>query len=567
MDFHNKQNYIGGIPPPEQLPEIPQELIQHIEKESKNKINDMPLELQQHIESQNLNSFTEIPKEIEQLNDIPQELVQHVEPQNSHSLNSFAPPSKEVEQQNEIPEVPQELVQHIEQSNKVPQELIDHIEQSSALQDNNIPQIPQELMQDVEFPKVTPQGLIQQDEQPNGTSQESVEHIKSPFKETVETQHNDLPQIPQKLVKPLNHENLSETIYDDKPTNCSGIEDVKFDYLLTHTGDPDLNNLFADDKVIVEITETPFITPNAYEMDKIKSELDMNYPINEDNLHLVVNASVAINNVISTKEDEINEGNKIINWIRNQYNTQDNVLVKDLKMFIHNGYVHLVRMGLGASSKIPNKFGIMSGRDTITKELVGDLKYFQWQYDIPIDYDALKYVLFHNEFQNELGQDIEQQKEAEKILAQEYLITLQPIPKYVMWCLKRLIDCWYADVTLQNSIRKIKVLINLYRAKGEEEYNKKHGILPIIVVYPKYGSMYARTVIKKLNDYFMFQMPNGWKCASPSYFRKINNILYYTNGAIDLKDYYRNVLNKSNNVNNESFTPKYIFVNKGTRII
>jgi hypothetical protein len=32
--------------------------------------------------------------------------------------------------------------------------------------------------------------------------------------------------------------------------------------------------------------------------------------------------------------------------------------------------------------------------DKITEELVPDLKYFGWQYDSPIDYDTLKFVLF-----------------------------------------------------------------------------------------------------------------------------------------------------------------------------
>jgi hypothetical protein len=58
---------------------------------------------------------------------------------------------------------------------------------------------------------------------------------------------------------------------------------------------------------------------------------------------------------------------------------------------------------------------------------------------------------------------------------QEYLIALQPEPKYQIWVVKRLIMAWYADVDLQNNIRKIKILINQWRARSDQEFNKKNG--------------------------------------------------------------------------------------------
>ena len=94
-------------------------------------------------------------------------------------------------------------------------------------------------------------------------------------------------------------------------------------------------------------------------------------------------------------------------------------------------------------------------------------------------------------------------------------------------------------------IRKIKILINKFRARNDVSYNKDHGILPMIVIYPKYGVINAQIVIKKLSYYFWKQVTIGWKCSQPTYFIQINNLLYYTNGAINIKMYYRKVLEKS----------------------
>ena len=53
---------------------------------------------------------------------------------------------------------------------------------------------------------------------------------------------------------------------------------------------------------------------------------------------------------------------------------------------VYDGYVYITRKG----AKI---------KDNITKELVPNLKYFEWQYNNPIDYDTLKYVIYQNTFQ------------------------------------------------------------------------------------------------------------------------------------------------------------------------
>ena len=79
--------------------------------------------------------------------------------------------------------------------------------------------------------------------------------------------------------------------------------------------------------------------------------------------------------------------------------------------------------------------------DTISKDHV-NLKYFGWQEGKPINYHTLKYVIFQNEYQQNLGDNIDQKREAEDILSQEYVIALQPSSLYQLWTLKRLIMKW-----------------------------------------------------------------------------------------------------------------------------
>ena len=313
------------------------------------------------------------------------------------------------------------------------------------------------------------------------------------------------------------------------------IEEIEDTSLLTKKEDIDNENIFKEkeiNKVLFDYKEK-FTTPSPLIIKLLKRKLLLTQEIPENEKKIIVNNSIAVKNLILHKEDEENEGRKIIKYIidtmmmtkkLNKENTIE--IFTDLKMSIFNGYVHIARKGLQVSDKI-------------TGDLIPNLKYFNWQYNIPIDYDTLKYVLFQNKFQKNLQDHAEQQEEAEKILSQDYLICLQPSPEYQMWCLKRLIMCWYADVDLQNNIRKIKILINIWRSKTDEEYNIKNGVLPSIVVYPRYGRRSAKIVITKLSEYFLLYHKIGWEQSKPSYFLKINNLLWYTNGSIDLKMYFK----------------------------
>lgn len=271
--------------------------------------------------------------------------------------------------------------------------------------------------------------------------------------------------------------------------------------------------------------------------------------IDEKDVKLIVNTNIALNNIIETPEDEINEGDKIQKWIEKVLKP----IFNDLQVKIHSGYVYITRKGATIS-------------DVITTDLVPSLNYFKWQENNPIDYHTLKYVIFQNSFQKNIETNIVQKREAEDILSQEYVIALQPEPYYLLWTLKRLIMIWYGDTVFEGQIRKIKVLINQYRADPNQAYNKENGILPQILIYPRYGSNSARIVLSKLEYYFSLYIDETsndgyqdiqWKESHPTYFIKKNAFMYFSNGSIDLKNYIEASFNANSGFVNDIFTKDY----------
>jgi len=253
---------------------------------------------------------------------------------------------------------------------------------------------------------------------------------------------------------------------------------------------------------------------------------------------IVVNETVAINNLITKTEDISYVGKELAKWIERSLK-QD--AFKDLDITIYNGYVYLSRKGLTTT-------------DIITPELVPELHFFNWQHGKSIDYQTLKYVVFQNEYQKGLITNMNQKLEAEKILSQENVIALQPKPKYQMWVVKRLLMIWYGDKEIEQEIRKIKILINQFRADDTQDYNKKYGILPSIVIYPKYGYNSLRKVLSKIQYYFSMYLDDdkdtveelNWGTSEPTYFLKKNNLIFHTNGSIDLKLYLKESANDQN---------------------
>lgn len=302
--------------------------------------------------------------------------------------------------------------------------------------------------------------------------------------------------------------------------------------------------------IILSNSKEVFRSLSHDKVELLKRKLTSFEIIKDTDKKIVINKTVAIDNLITQPDDEINEGGKIKNWIEKILKQN---IFNDLKIKIHAGYVYITRVGANIS-------------DVITKNLVPSLNYFQWQENKPIDYHTLKYVIFQNSFQKNIETNVIQKREAEEILSQEYVIALQPSSYYVLWTLKRLIMIWYGDSVIESNIRKIKVLINQFRADPTKEFNQQNGILPQILIYPKYGSQSARILLSRIEYYFSLYIDEQtnpgytdiqWDNSHPSYFVKKNSFIYFSNGSIDLKNYIKESFKENNGFVDDVFTKDY----------
>jgi len=320
----------------------------------------------------------------------------------------------------------------------------------------------------------------------------------------------------------------------------------------------------ADIDILITNRQEIFTSLDKGKQNELRKNLESWKPIGYDK-KLVVNKSVAVDNLIrNNASDQTNEGNKIIEWIKETFITS---FGKDLIAKINKGYVYITRRGVKVT-------------DIITEKLVPRLNHWkEQQLNKPINYNLLKYPIFQTKAQLLLKQNLEEKIEAEEILSQEYCIALQPSYMYQIWTLKRLLMIWYADKDIEPHIRKIKVLINQFRANPNKEYNnfnknpQNGGILGSILVYPKYGRVSTRIVLSKLQYYFSLYVDESsklrhqdieWKNSVPTFFIKQNSLLYWTNGSIELKNY----VNYSKSLKSQSISKtSAVFTNDMTEFI
>ena len=78
----------------------------------------------------------------------------------------------------------------------------------------------------------------------------------------------------------------------------------------------------------------------------------------------------------------------------------------------------------------------------------------------------------------------------------------------------------------------------------------KDIIQPVILIIPKYGRECALKILSYLTYYFFPYKNVGWKGSSPSFFNKVDDLIYYTNGSIDLKRYIKHLLKSGNKIIN-----------------
>ncbi len=285
----------------------------------------------------------------------------------------------------------------------------------------------------------------------------------------------------------------------------------------------------------------------------IKGYLELYDSINKSKLY-DFKSSIMFKHIISDDLDIISLGKEIIDKIKNKLlEAQQNLLYRDgtkiiddinlfsyLNFEINNGYIII-------SDKTNNN------ERKITRDLIQNLEELNNQYDKPIDYNYLKSIVKQNKTSLEINNNKCLLSEALKILSQEYIIALQPRVEYLIWVIIRLIFCWYSSDVLNKNISKIKILINLYRARGIKTFNKDNDILPLIMILPNYGKASAIKVITNIN-YFFFPYRNiGWVESPPTYFKKVDDLIYYTNGSLNIKKYIKFLLN-----NNEKIEMPYV---------
>jgi len=204
---------------------------------------------------------------------------------------------------------------------------------------------------------------------------------------------------------------------------------------------------------------------------------------------------------------------------------------------------------VGGHIEITNNYADNNFR-VITPELVPELNELAFQYSKPIDYNILLPIVLENKTPDDVIINKSMIEEALKILSQEYIICFQPDVDVLLWTIARIIVSWYSDPKLYSNIYKIKILINLFRARGNKDFNKDHGILPIIQILPKYGKKNAIQVLSHLSYFFFPYKKLGFEKSEPSWFDKIDNLMYYTNGSLELKKYIKYLLNTNEKFSN-----------------
>lgn len=133
-------------------------------------------------------------------------------------------------------------------------------------------------------------------------------------------------------------------------------------------------------------------------------------------------------------------------------------------------------------------------------------------------------------------------EEKKQILSLEYSIALQMQPEYQLYMLRRLIIAWYTDIQLSSSITMIRLTIDQYRCKRTSD-NINIEVLPSILIYCRYGREHFDNVKTKITYYFSVFNNLGRPNDDPDYFVKVNDLIYWTNGSLELKRY----LDKQNN--------------------
>lgn len=128
-------------------------------------------------------------------------------------------------------------------------------------------------------------------------------------------------------------------------------------------------------------------------------------------------------------------------------------------------------------------------------------------------------------------------------LAQEYKIHLQPKPEYQFPVLRILAKLLATDKEFNAHVVAWKAVIPYHRVKTELN-------LPVIVIYPVWGSKSAEIVLRKIIKAFVkYDATKIGLNHTPRFNKKYNALIYYTGGSGDQKK----------KLNKDYFTPGKVF--------
>jgi len=376
------------------------------------------------------------------------------------------------------------------------------------------------------------------------------------------------------LPEPNLHEYISDEALDvEEPkekkdeTKKYGEEDIKEDNydlyiknmisnLFMNEDEIDYDEIFEDNKLYAKEAENLNILEQGQRLSVIKPSIKAvleKFEKIDSNLYLDLTNTLLYKHIISdNKIDNVSFGIQLIKKIKDiLINIQKSIKFEDGRSLLEqiNLFAYLKFKIAGGYIIIENEnYDLQNIKRTISRDVVPNLKLLESQYDQPINYKILSNVILKNKSTSELQKNKDIVTEALNILAQDYFICLQTRVEYLLWTLTRLILCWYSDPTLNEHIFKIKILINLYRARGIKEFNRDIGVQPVILIVPKYGRDSALKILSHLSYYFFPYKNVGWKGSSPSYFNKVDDLIYYTNGSIDLKKYIKHLLKTGNKI-------------------
>jgi hypothetical protein len=314
----------------------------------------------------------------------------------------------------------------------------------------------------------------------------------------------------------------------------------------------------------------------AEKVDAFQNEMRMNqeearaYPPED----YIINAMMIDRYYPPTNEEAIlDTANRIRDAIYKQLGIDNDALYRESIVFKYDdGYLHVLRKDLPLREIITDElladdmmreYKLIKEEVALTETMrltkkripedkeIPELYHYEEQLGEPINHDNLKTALFLAETSAlDFEGDQERLREAELILSQEYFIAINPEPRYQQWVFEKLIKLWYADNILTSEIRMIKILVNTFRARTDKVFNRENGVLPSIVIYPRYGKRSATNVIQRLSYWFsLHESAIAWKNNPPSYYKQMNELIAYTNSSNTIKMYYRYYINKKKGIN------------------